>query len=397
MVDALEVLRPLVGKLAREPIGSEEAVDLVHLGIELERLGAAVRLIAARSVGSDHWQARGFRSATAWMAAEASLPTGPAIAALETLRLLDDLPATAAAFQDGRLSLAQVSEIAEVASEWPATEQHLLDAAEVMSLNELREECRRVKAAAVTDEDERYRRLRRGRYCRSWTDRDGAVRLSARLTPDEGARLLAEVDARCADLESDARAGGWYEGHDAHRADALVDLARTAGDADRPAGPEATVHVFVDHEALVRGHTADEEHCEIPGVGPIPVSVARRMATDSILKVIVTKGVEISAVAHAGRTIRAHHRSALEARDPVCIVPGCGVRRGLQIDHRAPYVETRHTSLDGTARLCRWHHYQKSHCGYTYRGGPGAWEWIAPDTPTAREPRPRQGPSPPTP
>lgn len=198
-------------------------------------------------------------------------------------------------------------------------------------------------------------------------------------------------------MERDARAGGWYEGHDAHRADALVDLARTSrGGADGPAGPEATVHVFVDYDALVRGQTVAEEHCEIPGLGPIPVSVARRMATDSILKVIVTKGVEMIAVAHAGRTIRAHHRSALEARDPVCIVPGCGMRRGLQIDHRAPYVETRHTSLDGTARLCRWHHYQKSHCGFTYRGGHGAWEWVPPEMSTPPDSRLGEGHSPPT-
>jgi hypothetical protein len=106
------------------------------------------------------------------------------------------------------------------------------------------------------------------------------------------------------------------------------------------------------------------------------------MANDSILKVILAKGVEITAVAHSGRNIRAHQRTALLARDPKCIVPGCEIRRGLQIDHRPPYVETRYTSVEELARLCPWHHYQKSHCGYTYRGGPGTWEWIAPETPT---------------
>src|SRR5437867_4438377 len=81
-------------------------------------------------------------------------------------------------------------------------------------------------------------------------------------------------------------------------------------------------------------------------------------------------------------TVRAHQRTALEARDPKCIVPGCEMRRGLQIDHCGPYVETRYTSVEGLARLCRWHHYLKSHCGYTYRGGPGTWEWIPPERPT---------------
>ena len=382
VADVLQALRPLVDKLGTEPVGSDEAIDLVELGIELERLGTAVRMIAARSVDSDRWKAAGFRSAASWMAAKAGLPVGPSIAAMETLRLLDDLPATAEAFRSGCLSLAQVSTIVDVASEWPATEQRLLDAAEVMSLDELREECRRVKAAGVTDEDERYRRLRKGRYLRSWTDRDGAVRLSARLTPDDGGRLLAGVDARCGEMERDARAGGWYEGHDAHRADALVDLARSAGERDGSSGPEAMLHVWVDYEALVRGHTVDGERCEIPGIGPVPVPVARRFANDSVLKVIATKGVEITAVAHAGRNIKAHQRTALEARDPKCIVPGCRMRRGLQTDHRGPYVETRYTGIESLARLCGWHHYLKSHCGYTYRGGPGAWEWVPPETPT---------------
>src|SRR5437763_9084608 len=213
VVEVLEILRPFVAKLGTEPVGGDEALELVDLGIELERLGAAVRIIAARSVDSDRWKAAGFRSAASWMAARAGLPVGPSIAAMETLRLLDDLPATAEAFRSGCLSLAQVSTIVDVASEWPATEQRLLDAAEVMSLDELREECRRVKAAGVTDEDERYRRLRKGRYPRTWTARDGAGRLSARLTPDDGGRLLAGVDARCGELARDAPAGGWSPGH----------------------------------------------------------------------------------------------------------------------------------------------------------------------------------------
>ena len=388
VLDVLESLGPLVAKLGSEPLDSDEAVDLVELGVELERLGAAIRLIATRSVSSDRWQAAGFRSAASWMAAKAGLPVGPAIAAVETMQLLDGLPATTAAFLDGRLSLAQVSEIADVASEWPTVEQQLLDAAEVMSLGELREECRRVKAKLVTDEDDRYRRLRRGRYLRSWTDRDGAVRLSARLTPDEGTRLLGEVDRRCGEIITEARAGGWFESSEAHRADALVDLAYTAVHGEERSGPGATIHVFVDYDALVRGRTVGDEQCEIPGVGPIPVSVAQRLANDAYLKVLVTKGVDIVAVAHGGRTIPAHLRTALEARDPKCIVPGCPERRRLHIDHTQPVAAQGMTRLANLARLCRYHHYLKSHLGYRYRGSPGAWEWIPPEVPTPPSPPP---------
>src|SRR6266542_3339044 len=94
MIEVLETLRPLVGKLADEPIESREAAELVQLSVEAERVVVAMRMMAARAVDSDHWKARGFRSAAAWMAAEAGTPVGPAIRAMETLQLLDSLPAT---------------------------------------------------------------------------------------------------------------------------------------------------------------------------------------------------------------------------------------------------------------------------------------------------------------
>jgi hypothetical protein len=381
VVDVLGRLRPVVGELDVDALDPEAAADLVGLAVEIEQLGAALRVLATRAVArGDRWRWEGFRSAGAWMAAQAGMPVGPALATLEMAGLLDGLPLVAAAFRAGRLSEAQAREIVAAAAEVPEAEQQLLDAAGKLSLVELRDECRRVKASVIIDEDERYRRIRKGRYLRSWTDQDGAVRLSALLAPDEGARLLAEVDARRDHIIVDAWRGRWYENPDAHRADALVDLARTASGGDA-GGPQAMVHVWVDYEALMRGHTVEGERCEIPGLGPIPVTLARRMADDCILKVVVTKGVEITAVAHGGRTIPAHLRTALECRDPKCIVPHCEMRRGLQIDHRDPYAATRDTSLENLARLCRWHHYQKSHLGYRYRGGPGTWEWIPPDEP----------------
>jgi hypothetical protein len=385
VVDWLGRLRPVVAELDVEALDPEAAAGLVELGVEIEQLGAALRVLATQAVArGDRWRREGFRSPAAWMAAQAGTPVRPAIATMEMARLLDGLPVVAAAFRAGRLSEVQAREIVDAAAEVPEAEQQLVDAAGKLSLSELREECQRVKASVMTDENERYRRIHRGRYLRSWTDRDGAVRLAARLTPDEGAWLLAGVDAHRDDIVVDALRGGWYENLDAHRADALVDLARTAGDGGASggtAGPETMVHVWVDYEAVMRGYTIEGERCEIPGLGPIPVALARRMADDCILKVVVTKGVDITAVAHGGRNIPAHVRTALACRDPKCIVPHCEMRRGLEIDHRAPWSATRDTSLANLARLCRWHHYQKSHLGYRYRGGPGNWEWIPPDEP----------------
>ncbi|MGH8974117.1 MAG: DUF222 domain-containing protein [Acidimicrobiia bacterium] len=389
VVDALGLLRPVVREVDPKTLGLETAVNLVELAVEVEQLGMALRVLATRAVErTDHAAREGYRSAAAWMAAKAGTPVGPAIKTLEMAAQLPGLPVVDAAFRAGRLSEAQAREIVDAAGEVPDAQQELLDAAGKVSLDGLREECRRVKDSVLTDEEERHRRIRKGRYVRSWMDQDGAVRLSARLCAGEGAWLLAEIDARRDDIIVDALRGRFYENPEAHRADALVDLARTARGGGDPDGPRAMVHVMVDHEALMRGRTLQGEKCEIPGLGSIPVSLARQMAEDCILKVLVTKGVDITAVAHAGRTIPAHLRTALECRDPKCIVPQCTMRRGLEIDHRAPWSATRDTSLENLARLCRWHHYQKSHLGYRYRGGPGTWEWIPPDRPIGDPPIP---------
>ncbi len=95
----------------------------------------------------------------------------------------------------------------------------------------------------------------------------------------------------------------------------------------------------------------------------------------------------------------AQQRRALEARDPTCVVPGCGVSRHLEIDHRDGWALTRRTELSALARVCAYHHRLKTYEGWSYQGGSGRWRWIAPDgtvvTDEAPEELVRSGPDPP--
>jgi len=156
------------------------------------------------------------------------------------------------------------------------------------------------------DQSQAYEKIR-GRYLHNWTDEEGAVRFDARLTPDEGARLVMAVKAETVDWPPmPARQGatsrrerwplmpwsGW----------------RAAGDPENgsgisSSGPATMVHVRVDHEALMRGHLEAGRSARFPAFGPIPVDVARRLAADSILSVLITDGVDVTSVAHGGRTI----------------------------------------------------------------------------------------------
>ena len=103
------------------------------------------------------------------------------------------------------------------------------------------------------------------------------------------------------------------------------------------------------------------------------------MAEDAYLKVIVTDGADVRAVAHESRYIPAKLRTAIEARDPVCCVPGCAVSRFLEIDHIEPLLAGGLTTFENLARLCSFHHTLKTLFGWRLGGRPGEWTWSEPE------------------
>jgi hypothetical protein len=374
MIDRLEslvaALRDLLSELDPRNLSGVDAVRLVEVFSEGERVCAAGRTLAAGRVQrSPEWSAAGYRTPAQWMAAHTKVTLGQAITTLETARRLESLPMTREKFVAGRLSEVQAAEIAAAATAHPRSEDSLLEAAENETVSALRDRCREVRASAHSDEDA-CERIRRGRYLRHWTDPDGAVRLNGRFAPDDGAKLVASVQARAERLQVEARRTGQREPSDAYAADALLGFA--AGDRV----PRSVVHVEVDRAAFERGRVEPGERCVIRGVGPVPVAVARRMARDGLVKILERDGIEVTRVAHAGRTIPAHLRTALEARDPTCVVPGCEMRTGLEIDHIVPLADGGPTRLNNLARLCRFHHGEKTHRGWRLGGRPGAWSWT---------------------
>ncbi|MBV8462057.1 MAG: DUF222 domain-containing protein, partial [Acidimicrobiales bacterium] len=405
---------------------------LLQAFTDIEKLAAGGKLLTARRVESSNvWRKQGHRSAASHIAEAAGTGLGPAINTLQAARQLCDLPGAEQAVRKGRLSEVQVKEIASAAAVRPEAEGELLRAAAQEPLSVLKLRCRRAKATGQ-DQGASYRAIHRSRYLRNWVDDEGAVRLDARLTPDAGARLVAAVKRQADRLAAAARRAGVREPERAHLADALVRLSCRTADAggapsrrpgDAPPsldvpdgqtsasgrraqgrrsgasgrgakrgpsgpgvadethpddGPLAMVHVRVDHAALLRGHTEAGEICEIPGIGPIPVEVARELASDSILSVLVTDGVDVTAVAHAGRTIPAALRRALFERDPVCVVPGCAIDDGLEIDHLVPFADGGPTVIENLARLCQWHHYLKTHAGHRLERQGRQWVWTSP-------------------
>jgi hypothetical protein len=371
--DSTATIRELIASFDAERIPTDDVADVVELFSELERLAIAGRTLIARRVErSSVWCNQGFSTPARWMAAKAQVTLASAIATIDTGRRLSELPATRQALQAGELSRIQAAEISAAATADPRAEKSLLRAAKTETIARLREQCAKVRAAASRDRDA-DERIHRSRYLRSWSDADGAFRLDAKLTSDAGARLITAVQARSREFQQQARRAGSKDPAEAHAADALVSLADTT-----TPGPRAVVHVHVDQNAWERGHAETGEACEVPGIGPVPVAAARRLARDGIVKAVLDDDADVRALAHIGRTIPAKLRSALEARDVTCVVPGCDEHEGLEIDHVVPHSEGGPTRLDNLARLCRWHHSLKTHRGWCLAGRPGAWKWFKP-------------------
>ncbi|MGI8938864.1 MAG: hypothetical protein ACR2JF_11760, partial [Iamia sp.] len=93
----------------------------------------------------------------------------------------------------------------------------------------------------------------------------------------------------------------------------------------------AQISFHLDVAAWLRGHPQDDETCEVTGLGPMPITLARALANDAVLKLVLRDGADITTITSNRRHIPAALRTALEARDHECVVPGCHTTRGLQV------------------------------------------------------------------
>jgi hypothetical protein len=383
-------LKGFVAGLEPGVYDSIDAKRLVGVFAQIERLAAAGKvLMAARVKDTGGWKGSGERSAAHWLARETGSSVGEAAGALEAVDKLEGLPQTEEAFRSGRLSGAQARHVVEGA-EGSDDEAELLAVAETKGLGELRDAARRARAARE-DERERYARIRAGRFLRTRTEVDGAFTGSFRVTPDDGAEVLAALAPfRDAAFEA-ARVGGRREPLEAYAADALVGLARAfrtrdpsdnRGDAEqapvRP-GRDTKIIVRVDAAALERGHAEPGEICEIAGIGPVPVAVVYSLLPEALATAVITNADAVATVAHAGRQVTATQRTALQWQGIGCEVDGCDVREHLEIDHLIDYAITRHTKLDELGFKCRHHHDLKTYQGWDFIEG--TTQLVPPDHP----------------
>ena len=139
-----------------------------------------------------------------------------------------------------------------------------------------------------------------------------------------------------------------------------------------------------------RGRVEGDEVCEIVGLGPIPVSVAREVLGDAILKLVITKGVDVANVTHLGRSVTVAQQVALWWQAPECTRLGCTRTQRLENDHRHEWAKTKHTRLDESDPLCGHDHDLKTHHGWALVEGTGKRPLVPPDDPRHPKNKPKK-------
>jgi Domain of unknown function (DUF222) len=397
----LEQLSEIVDGLDLDTIPLCEVPNLWKDFARSERLMASAKTLLARRVEEGNtWKRAGFRSAAEQMAMLSGTSVNTEKKALETSKRVRKLPKTADAMRKGKLSPAKAESIASAATVAPDAEDELLFGAEKKPLAELRDECLKAKAVDV---DEAHKRLRRERFVKVYKDAEGAWNLFARGTVDDGARFMTVLEPLIDAQFKKAKAEGREEPTEAYAFDALMELADlaagTAGpDADATTKPKTTpakhlALLRIDYGSLVRGAIDGEETCEIAGLGQIPVRIARELLGDAILKLVITKGVDVMNVTHLGRSATVAQQVALLWLSPECTREGCTRTERLENDHREDWVKTHHTRLDESDRLCSHDHDLKTYKGWALVKGKGKRPMVPPDDP--RHPYYRAPPTPP--
>ena len=351
VADALGYPNQVVREMATLPPGPDttaalavlDPAELSHAGrvdllIALERqaawlAGMQQRVLATMSRDSAAAADELDRSGRGWVREDVScalrlsgITAERRLAAAETL--VSRLRATLRLLESGAISYLHALHLAEAVyglndGEAATVEARALRRAADQTLAQFKATVRRAVASAHPEriEQQREQAMAERRVCASPRD-DGMTEVWSLLPSEGAAALLAAVDALASVTSADdARTA------DQRRADALVDIA--VGVLHDPLLPRAQglrphVQVTVALSTLLG---CDDEPGDLDGFGPIPASIARRLAADptGVWRRLVTDPLTGSLLEY-GRTTYRPPRDLVEhviARDRTCAFSTC--------------------------------------------------------------------------
>lgn len=372
--------------------------ELLQQAADTHAAEARLLQTLAAYFASGEWQGWGIRSFGHWCDINLGIASARANRLARAAERLAELPALAAAFAEGSVSLDKVLLLTPVAT--ASSDRELTDMALAASVTQLRRICSALRDLDRDESDEAEQRRQRKRGVTSSKD-DELVKIVAVLEPDEAAIVLNAIDTRVED--------NWRRDRDGdddipraelsvRRADALVEAftdAFVSGPDPVVRGERVEVRVNID-EGVLTGARPDGV-CELEGFGAVTPSLVHRLLCDA--KVTAVRE-ELDAIFNLGRTVRTpnrRQRRALARRDGGCRYPACPMRRYVDAHHVLPWEWDGPTDMDNLVLLCPRHHKLFHEGGYQIDAlGHGQFRFLKPDgQPIARPARRAQSGAPP--
>jgi len=340
------------------------------------------------------WAGPGLRSCAPWLSWRCAMALPTARDHVRVARRLRGLPVTRRTFAERRLSYSKVRAICRVAT--PATEPQLVEVGLHSTAAQVERMTRCLETAAPdqvpSDPPRRERPEHRLRW--EWQD-DGTLRVSGRLTAEDGAAFLALLEATAearrataADLRAAAEPADDearpdpLDQPDAPDVPALRSVrsgslaAVLVGDASRAGasragaaglatmqgahGPVAEVVVHIDADLITRLRDEAERQLargHLEGGPALALATIERLACDG--------NVRLASHGSDGRTLDLGRRRrrptgrqlrALVRRDGGCAAPGCGRVRFLHAHHVVFWSRGGRSDTDNLLLLCGEHH-----------------------------------------
>ncbi len=299
------------------------------------------------------WAEFGSGSCADWLAWRCGLLPRAAREHVRVARCLAGLPLIHAAFAVGRLSYSKVRALTRVAD--ADSEQELLDLARTLTAAELERALRAYRRVTTCEANE----LHDGAYVTTDWQPDGTLTIRGCLTPEDGALLLAALEAFRGPLW---KAGSAEPPQRPTAAEALVAIADRALTTAEGAGDRYQVVVHVDHDTLVDDDP--DGGCALDDGPALASETVRRLACDASVVTMSERGGKPVTVGRKTRAVPSALRRALRARDRGCRFPGCENHRFVDAHHIDHWARGGPTNLDNLVLLCRRHHRLLHEGGY---------------------------------
>jgi len=294
--------------------------------------------LAADFADSGQWALEGASTAAHWIAEAADVEICTAREWIRIGRQLRELPVTAEAFRDGRLSYSKVRTLSRIATE--ANEAELVALAEQVSAGHLG---RALAAWSIENEapDVLARRLHRQRSLSWRNEPDGMVTFTLRLPPRPAAAVIALLNTTVMQHDDTTSESGERASADEHptlaqqRADAFEKLVSAGGGQ---IDTEVVVHI--------RG-----DGCTFDDGTPVAAGTVATMIPGAFIRTLIhdAEGRPINA-SFRRRYPTTRQKRVVKERDRCCV--DCGREDLLQHDHVPPYEQTKHTLVEELELRC---------------------------------------------